>query len=223
MALLLPHLALVRLERGDRLFEPGEDVVWVHFPCDAMMVSLVVVLADGRSADTGLIGCEGAVGGVVSRGHKPAFARASVQIPGEALRIDVDRLDAATMRSPALADAFARYADCLLAQFLLAIACNSVHSLEQRMARWLVMLQDRHRDRDLPLTQEYLGEMLGVSRTYVTRTAAAFQARGLIGYARGRLRVMDRAGLLALACPCHAAIEAHFERVLPGVFPRVPP
>ncbi|TNC72020.1 Crp/Fnr family transcriptional regulator [Rubellimicrobium roseum] len=219
---LAPHLRAVELSRGQRLFEPGEDVGWMHFPCDGTMLSLIVVLPDGRTADTGLIGCEGAVGGLVSRGHRPAFARAVVQIPGAAWRVEVGHVEEAKERVAALGDALARYADCLLAQLLQTVACNGRHSLEQRMANWLLTMQDRQGAAELPLTQEYLGEMLGVSRTYVTRTAAAFQAQGLIGYARGRLRVLDRAGLRAVSCDCQDTVAAHYDRVLPGLRPESP-
>lgn len=221
-ALLRPHLSVVRLERGDVLFQPGEEVGAMHFPCDGTMVSLVVVMPDGRSAETGLIGSEGALGGIVSQGRKPAYARGVVQIPGEACRIAMSEIEVTRERSANFADTLARAADCLLARILQAVACNALHSLEQRMARRLLVVHDRHGAEDLPLTQEYLGEMLGVGRTYVTRTASALQARGIIGYARGRVRVFDRSGLEALACSCEPAIRDHYERVLPGVYPAPP-
>jgi CRP-like cAMP-binding protein len=216
--LLEPHLSLVQLARNEMLFQPGDEIEWAHFPCTGTMIALVVLL-DGHTVETGLIGCEGAVGGIISRGRKPAFTRAVVQFPGEAWRIHVADLEAARARSVGLADAFARYTDCLLAQFLQTVACNTFHSLEQRMARALLAVQDHYDDAELPLTQEALGEMLGVGRTYVTKTAAGFQTRGLISYARGRVRVLDRPGLGALACTCQSAVRAHYERVLPGVYP----
>lgn len=220
--LLRPHLSLVRLDRADVLFEPGEEVGAMHFPCDGAMVSLVVVTRDGQAAETGLIGCEGAVGGIVGRERRPAFARGVVQVAGDGWRIGMDELEAARARSPRLSDLLARSADCLLAQLLQAVACRALHGLERRMARWLLTVQDHQDGQDLPLTQEYLGELLGVGRTYVSRTAAALQARGLIAYARGRVRVLDRAALEAVACPCGTAIRDHFERTLPGVYPVVP-
>ncbi|WP_176556200.1 Crp/Fnr family transcriptional regulator [Rubellimicrobium rubrum] len=216
-ALLWPHLSLVSLVQGEALFHPGDDVGSVHFPCDHTLVSLNVVRNDGQSAETELIGREGAVGGLVSRGPKPAFARAVVQIPGDAWRIDVEALDAAKAQSTRLADTFARYADCLLSQLLQSVACNQHHSLEQRMARKLLAYQNGHGDAELPLTQEHLSRMLGATRTYVTKTATEFQARGLISYARGRVRVLDRAGLEKAACRCQLAVRKHYEHVLPDV------
>jgi DNA-binding MarR family transcriptional regulator len=222
-AALAPHLALVQLEREQILFEPGDDVTACHFPCGGAMVSLVVTLPDGALAETATVGCEGAVGGIVSAGHKPAFARGMVQIGGQAHRIDSDRLEELKHGSPSLRDALSRYADCLIAQVLQSVACNVLHRLEPRFARWLLTIQDRSGTSDVPLTQEFLAEMLGVQRTTVSAVARTFTERGLIRYARGRIAVLDRSGLEAAACACHAAVVDHFERVLPGVYPRIIP
>ena len=219
-ALLAPYLTQVQLERGAMLFDAGADVVTTHFPCDGTMVALVVALPDGTLAETATVGREGAIGGIVSMGHKPAFARAVVQIGGPALRTDTARLEDLKMQSPSLRDAISRYADCLIAQILQSVACNVLHSLEPRFCRWLLMAQDRVGGPLVPLTQEFLAEMLGVQRTTVTAVAASLQARQLIAYARGRITIVDRAGLEALACACHEAVVRHFEAVLPGVYPR---
>lgn len=218
-ALLRPRLSRVVLRRGETLFEPGEDLTAVHFPCGGTAISLVVVLPGSESAQAGVVGCEGAIGAIVSRGQKPAFVRAVAQITGEACRIDIEALEAAKARSQTLADAVARYADCLLAYLLQSAACSSLHTLEQRMAGRLLWVQDRQEERDLPLTQGDLGEMLGVGRTYVTKTAAHLQARGLIDYGRGRIRILDRPALASLSCPCRSLVRDHFERVLPGAYP----
>ena len=217
--ILRPLLSRVVLRQGEALFQPGEEVTSVHFPCGGTTIALVVLLPPAEMAQAGVIGCEGAVGAVVSRGRKPAFVRAVAQIPGEACRIEIDALEEAQSRSPTLADAIARYSDCLLAYLLQAVACNRLHTLEQRMASLLLWVQDRQERGDLPLTQEDLGAMLGVGRTYVTKTAAAFQAQGLIGYRRGHIRVLDRPALSARCCPCPSLVRDHFERVLPGVHP----
>lgn len=214
-ALLLPYLSLVPLVRGEALFHPGDDVSSAHFPCDCTLVSLKVVTSEGHTAEAGLIGSEGAIGGIVSRGRKPAFARAVVQVPGEAWRIDVDALESAKAQSPQLADTLGRYADCLLSQLLQCVACSRHHSVEQRMASLLLALCDDRRGTELLVTQEQLSAMLGVARTYVSKTAIALQARGLISYARGRVRMLDRARLEEAACGCHLAVRNHYERVLP--------
>lgn len=218
-ALLAPHLTQVALARGAVLFDAGDDVTTCHFPCDGTMVSLIVALPDGAFAETATVGREGAVGGIVSMGHKPAFARAVVQIAGTALRIDSDRLEELKAKSAGIRDALARYADCMIAQILQSVACNVLHSLEPRFCRWLLTAQDRVGRDQIPLTQEFLAEMLGVQRTTVTAAAASLQARGLIAYSRGRIAVVDRGALEATACDCHNAVVEHFERVLPGVYP----
>jgi CRP-like cAMP-binding protein len=217
--LLEPDFKEVSLSRGAVLFEPGEDVRNAHFPCHETIISLLVSMRNGATAETAAIGREGAIGGIVSQGSVPAFTRAVVQIPGPALRLDIGTLNAAKSRSPSLANLFARYADCLLAQILQSVACNALHSIEQRAARWLLGMQDRLGADELPLTQEFFAERLGVQRTYVTRGAGALQSAGLISTQRGRITILDRGRLEQAACECHAAVREHFDRILAGVYP----
>jgi CRP-like cAMP-binding protein len=207
------------LRARDTLFHPGDDVELIHFPAGATVVSLVSVLADGRGAEAATIGREGAVGGIVSGGKMPAFARAAVQIGGPALRLPAARLEAAKASSPVIRDVFARYADCLVAQLQQSVVCNAIHPLEARLGRWLLTTQDRVGAGELPLTHDAMAEMLGARRSTVTPVAGALAQRGLIAYRRGRVRVLDRAGLEAAACECHGAVRRHFERVAPGLYP----
>jgi CRP-like cAMP-binding protein len=116
-------------------------------------------------------------------------------------------------------DLFARYADCLLAQVQQSVVCNAAHPLEARLCRWLLATQDRVGGPDIPLTQDALAEMLGSQRTTVTPVAGTLRRRGLIAYRRGEVRVLDRAGLEAASCECHAAVRRHFDSVLPGLYP----
>jgi len=141
--LLSKHLEAVTLEDRAVLFEPGEDVVSIYFPGPGTVAALVLNLRDGATAEVALIGQEGAVGGIISGGHKPAFTRGMVQIGGPAMRLATDILEKAKLQSPTLRDHFARYADCLLAQALQSVACNAIHDLDARLARWLLTLQDR--------------------------------------------------------------------------------
>lgn len=218
--LLAPHCTVHSMKRGIVLFQPGDDLEAVYLPCDGM-VSLIVVTPAGETAETGLIGGEGAVGGLISAGYKPAYVRAVVQIPGDVLRIGVDEIERIKARSPRIHDMFARYADCLLAQLLQTIACNALHSLEQRLPRWLLSVHQRQGTDELPLTQEYLSEMLGVQRTTITATAAALQQRGLIRYYRGRIRLLDVEALEKASCQCHASVKLHYDRLLPGTYSAV--
>jgi CRP-like cAMP-binding protein len=216
-AVLEPHLEPMELSRGRVLFEPGDDVTMTYFPCHRTMVSLLIVTGDGREVEAATIGREGAVGGIVSQGSKPAFGRAMVQIGGQALAIPTSHLDAAKIGSARFADLFARYADALLAQMMQGVACNALHRTEERCARWLLASHDRAGDGVIHLTQESLAEMLGVQRTTVTAVTADLQARGLIRAQRGRVQIVDRPGLERAACECYRAVEDHFARVLPEV------
>jgi CRP-like cAMP-binding protein len=219
-AILEPSMATVLLNRGDVLFEPGEDVTQTYFPGPGVVVSLVVTMADGRAVESATIGREGAVGGIVSAGHKPAFSRAAVQIGGTALRMETMALESAKERSSAIRDLFNRYADTLLAQTLQSVACNALHSLDARLCRWLLTTHDRVDSDEIALTQEYLAEMLGVQRTTVSGVARVLQERGLISYSRGRMVILDRAGLEHNACECYGSVQEHFRSILPDTRPQ---
>ncbi len=212
--MLEPHARFVELAQGQVLFEPGEDVVITHFPQTGTMAALIVVLEDGRTAEAASIGREGAIGGIVSAGHKPAFARAVTQIAGPALRIETARIEVAKQRSLVVRDLFARYADALLAQVLQSVVCNMFHPMQQRLARWLLTTQDRIASNELPLTQEFLAQMLGVHRSTVIRVSRSLHSDGVIRNARGRLTVLNRAKLEKASCECYGAVARHYERIL---------
>jgi CRP-like cAMP-binding protein len=211
---------IVELRRGEILFEPGSEVPATHFPASGTVVALVVGIADGRTVEVATIGKEGAVGGIVSAGHAPAFARAVVQIPGSALKVDIKALEMAKTRSPHIRDLFARYSDALLAQVMQSVACNAFHPLEARCCRWLLTAQDRAGGETIALTQEYLAEMLGVQRTTVSAVARALQDQGLIAYRRGSISILDRETVEGRACECYAAVERHFREVMPETRPQ---
>lgn len=219
LALVYPALETVHLNAGSVLFEPGEDVTHICFPSQDMIAALVLNLRDGGSAEAAMIGCEGAAGGIISEGHKPAFARGVVQIGGSALRLRTEVLNSAKQRSPTLRDHFARYADCLLAQALQSVACNAVHEMDGRLARWLLNLQDRLGKAELRVTQEFISQMLGVHRSYTTRIIGSLASRGAISKARGVIVIVSRHKLEGQACECYAYLRRHFERLLPGVYP----
>jgi hypothetical protein len=217
--LVHPALETVHLNAGAVLFEPGQDVTHICFPSQDMIAALVLDLRNGQSAEAAMIGCEGAAGGIISGGHKPAFARGIVQIGGGASRLSTKVLNSAKERSPTLRDHFARYADCLLAQALQSVACNAVHEVDARLARWLLTLQDRLGKAELRVTQEFISQMLGVHRSYTTRIIGGLESRGSIRKARGVIVIVNRHKLEAQACECYAYLRRHFERLLPGVYP----
>ena len=166
-----------------------------------------------------MIGWEGAVGGVISEGDKPAFTRGVVQMGGAAKRLHTDVLEQAKRKSSALRDHFARYADCLLAQVLQSVACNAVHGLDARLARWLLSVQDRTGNEDLHVTQEFMSEMLAVRRPYITRIVGDLERRGAIRRGRGQITIVDRSKLEQQACECYAYLRRHYDRLLPDLYP----
>ena len=144
------------------------------------MVSLLIVTRDGREVEAATIGREGAVGGIVSDGHKPAFGRAVVQVPGSAFAISTSHLEAAKLGSTRFGDLFARYADCLMAQVFQSVACNATHTIEQRAAKWLCAAVDRTGRSSITMTQEQLASMMGIGRSYASRVIQLFKREGLV-------------------------------------------
>lgn len=169
-ALLAPQLTREEADAGDLFYNPGDDVEIVHFPCGPSLVSYMVPNEDGRDVETILIGREGAVGGIVSQGYLPAYTRILVKFGGPFVRLSVGKLEAAKARSASLRNIFARYADCMLAQMFQATACNAIHSIEQRTAKWIISAMERADGDDVvPLTHEQLATLLGVGRSYTSR------------------------------------------------------
>lgn len=204
---------------GHVLYEPGDSVRFVYFPCGPSVVSFRVVLADGPDVETVLVGREGAIGGIVSHGRLPAYARSIVQFAGPFLRAECGDIEEVKRRSPSLRHFFSRYADCLLAQVFQSVACNAAHTIEQRTAKWLLATIDRTGDHHISLTQEQLAGMLGVGRTYVNRVIRSLKARGALRTSRGRMQVQDVEQLGRIACHCNLDVQRHFEEVLRGVYP----
>jgi hypothetical protein len=212
-ALLATSAEVVQLDLGEHIQTRGSDVEWSYFPYGTTMISLVVRLKDGRSTEVASIGREGAVGGIVSCGHAPAFGDAVVQVAGPALRVGMGALEKSKADSSFIGNIFCRYSDYLLAQVQQSVACNTFHSIQQRAARWLLTAQDRAGDR-IELTQEALAGLLGVQRTTVNAVVGALQEEGLITIRRGRVLVLDREGLRRASCECYNAVERHFAAII---------
>lgn len=218
-AILVPMLAEWNGKAGTIIHEKGDDVRYAYFPRETALVSHIVVLKDGRTAEIAPIGREGALGGIVSRGRLPAFSRAEVRFSGPFYRVSLVDLEAAKAQSPSLNYLFTRYSDCLMAQVFQSVACSSIHPIEQRTARWLLAALERTGNRALPLTQEELASMLGVGRSYISRTLNTFRARGMISMTRGRLRIDNEDLLRSIQCECNGSVSSHFHDVLEGVYP----
>jgi len=212
-ALIEPHGEMIDLRSGDSVLTRGEQVNSSLFPFGPTMVSLTVELRGGRSAEVASIGREGAVGGIVSCGHAPAFSRAEVLVPGPGFRVPMGALEDAKKRSPFISNLFCRFSDYLLAQVMQSVVCNAYHSIPERAARWLLLSQDRAGDR-IELTQEAFAALLGVQRTTVNAVVQELASEGLIATGRGRIRVIDRAGLKRRSCECYERIEDHFGAVI---------
>lgn len=189
----------------------------VYFP-QSGVVSLVALMRDGSSVEAATIGREGAVGLLTAAGARHASTRGVVQIPGRARRIEIARFRAVLEKSAALRDLLDRYTEAFLAQVLQTVACNALHSVEQRFCRWLLTCRDRTGADVVPLTQEAVAEMLGVQRTTVTAAARALQDAGLIRYRRGLIECVDLAGLHATSCECYDVVRGRFVQMLPLTF-----
>jgi hypothetical protein len=219
-ALIAPHLATAHAQPDELLYNPGDEVEIVHFPCGSSQASYVVPNEDGRDVETILVGREGAVGGIVSQGSLPAYTRIMVKFGGPFMRLHVGKLEAAKIKSATLRNVVARYADCMLAQIFQSTACNAIHSIEQRTAKWIISAMERTNDEDvLPLTHEQLSTLLGVGRSYVSRVIKTFKAEGILQTRRGALLVRNREALQIRACLCNESVKNHFEEVLRGVYP----
>lgn len=210
---LISRLEDVALGMKQALHEPGDTIRYVYFPGGAV-VSLVVVMGDGAIVETAVVGYEGMVGTPILFGATSAHHRAFCQIAGPAKRLPAGILLRQMERSRKLRRLLNRYAQGLMNQFAQGVACNRLHSVEQRCARWLLATHDRVGADSFRLTQEFLAAMLGVRRASVTEVAGRLQQAGLIRYNHGNMTLLDRKGLESAACECYGAIAGEFERLI---------
>src|ERR671919_785215 len=210
---LRPHLRTVHLLRGSVLCETDEPLRRVYFP-EAGAVSLLSVFEDGTTAEMATVGREGVVGIGALLGGQHAFGRHVVPVSGSALAVEASRFQSALRENRALRGACETYAQAFLAHLLQNVACNAIHRVEQRCARWLLMCDDQAEGDTFELTQEYLAEMLGVRRSTVTVVAGTLQRAGLIHYRRGAITVLDRRGLETTACDCYQIVRDTYARSL---------
>jgi CRP-like cAMP-binding protein len=214
--LLRPHLRDVELEHSKVLFDVGDKIPGLYFPHSGV-VSLVVVLSDGDLIEAGMIGRDGVVGTAAALDDAVALNRAIVQVEGSASFVDMPHAQAAVTASRALRKKLYQHDQILLAQAQQSAACNAKHDLEERLCRWLLRTRDLVGADSLPLTQEYIAQMLGVRRTSVTLAARNLQTAGLIKYRRGLINIVDAEGLQEATCECHEAVKAQAARMIPRV------
>jgi CRP-like cAMP-binding protein len=195
------------------LYEPGQRIPYVHFPTKGV-IATTVRMADGRSAEAGMVGREGMVCPCILLECDTTPFEAVVQNAGEALRMKSENFKVEVRRSKLLSRLMHRYVDAFLCMVSQSAACNCLHSLEQRCARWLLMTLDRAEADQFLLTQDSLARQLGVLRTSVSEVAHRIQGAGLIRYSRGKVTVLDRKGLEAASCECYVSIKAKFDSFL---------
>lgn len=216
---LAPHLQELVLPDNHIIYEPGDRVRHVYFPRHQALASHIVLMPDGAAIEAAMVGSEGAIGGIVSHGSLPAYARAAVTHGGDFYRITATVLQDVKDKSQHMSNLFARYADCLVAQLLQSIACNATHTIEQRASNWLCSAMDRIGSDDISLTQDQLGSLLGVGRTYVSRVIGRMKRDQVITTRRGGIKIADRSRLERVSCSCRYLVNGHFEEVLKGVYP----
>jgi CRP-like cAMP-binding protein len=206
MDLLAPHMTTKQLPQGQVLLEAGEEFDHVYFPHSGML-SLLVVLRDGKAIEVATVGREGVVGAMAGLGLYKSSVRVVVQLPMAATRIAATKFRKAVDHSDAVRDLCIRYNEVLLLQARVTAACNAVHPVEARFCRWLLQSADRAESDTVQLTQEFLAEMLGVRRTSVSDVASHIQKLGPITYTRGVIRIVDREALEGFACECYQTLQ----------------
>jgi len=224
---VLPELEWERLRRilepvflplGSTLYEPGVQLEYACFPTTAI-VSLEHLMSDGASAETAIVGCDGLVGIALFMGGESRPSRAVVQTEGWAYRLQGDLLNVEFMRGGPLQDLLLRYTMALIVQTAQTGICNRHHSVDQQLCRWLLLSLDRSASSELTATHERIAHMLGVRREGVTEAAGMLQSARLIHYRRGRITVVDRAGLESRCCECYGVVKRECDRLLPTVRP----
>src|ERR1700756_859179 len=199
------RLQFVDLPHHFILHQPHETVRFAHFP-NAGLISLVVELKDGRTVEAGLLGNEGASGMPAVLGLSRSPLREIVQIEGDGFRVRVDTLRELLSSTPALQAILTRFASGLAMQVAQTAACNRLHKIEKRLARWLLIAEDRLETPVVAITHDFLATMLGTDRPSVTLAANILQREGLIGNARGSIKILNRKGLEDFACECYSVV-----------------
>jgi len=208
---IFPQLTFIELRTHDVLHEPGDAIKFGYF-VNSGMVSILTVLAEGKSVEVGLTGKDGFVGLPLTVGFSSGPTQAVVQIAGGAFRIGVRGIAQAVRQSPVLANRWQRYVQTLAMQGTQVAACNRLHEVDERLARWLLMCQDHIGSNFVPLTQEFLAHMLGTRRASVTVAAGILQKAGLITYSRGHVNIVDRARLEGATCECDVIMRQQDKR-----------
>ena len=210
---LLPHLELIDTPFHFVLFERDKAINHAYFPLIGEH-SILAIMEDGAAVEAGTVGNEGFSTVDLILGNDIATETTVCQIPGVALRMPANIFRQMTINDTPLRRIGLRYLSAYLSQLSQSVACNRLHGIEQRLARWVLMSHDRMHQNEFQLTQEYIAMMLGVHRPSVSLAAAAFQRAGLMNYKRGVIKVLDREGLEDASCECYSIVRKNFERFL---------
>ena len=207
------QLKQVNLKSGDILSEPQEEVDLIYFPQTAM-ISLVSIMMDGSTTEIGLVGNEGMIGIPAILGGKSTISRSIVQISGLALKIPAEIMVREFHRGEKFQQLTLLYVQAMLTQVSQSAACNRQHKIEERLARWLLSVHDCVLKNEIPLTQEFIANMLGIRRSGVTVAAGILQQAGIIHHSRGKITILDQSGLEDTACECYRIVQNEFLRLL---------
>jgi CRP-like cAMP-binding protein len=216
---IAPHLELVKMRSGQVLCDSGEKITYVYFPTTSI-ISMLYVMENGASVEIAAVGNEGMIGVQVLTGGSRMPSRIQVQSAGFGYRMSAARLKEILERSPFLNKLMMLYVQALLTQISQTAACNRHHALNKQLCRWLLTETDRLASNELTVTQQLIADMLGVRREGITEAAGKLQTAGLIQHSRGRITVLDRAGLEAGACECYRLVKGEFDRLLPRTQPQ---
>jgi CRP-like cAMP-binding protein len=208
-----PHLEPMELKLGVVVCEAGGLLKHAYFPQGAVL-SLLTVLENGSAIETANIGREGAFGLFAAMYSRVSFNRCLVQLEGSVVRCPIELLQSEFKRSEHVRDLFVSYSETLLSQVQQTVACNAMHTTEERICRWLLMMHDRAEGEALPYTHEFLSHMLGANRKSVTLAAQSLKTAGLISYYRGTIKVLDRPGLEKASCECYGIVREQFDAFL---------
>jgi CRP-like cAMP-binding protein len=208
-----PHLEEVDFKLGSVVCDAGGQLKHAYFPRGSVL-SLLTVLESGSAIETANIGREGAFGLFAAMYSRVSFNRCIVQLEGHTVRCPIELLQTEFQNSEHVRDLFVSYSETLLSQVQQTAACNAMHTTEERMCRWLLMMHDRADGETLQYTHEFLSHILGANRKSVTLAAQSMQDHGLISYHRGTMQVLDRKGLEKASCECYGIVKERFDAFL---------
>jgi CRP-like cAMP-binding protein len=204
----------VSLLRGQIIHKPGDNIRYLYFPTTCM-ISVTVTMRDGRTVEAGAIGSREVVGiNAFMGGREVTQTEYIVQLPGDAIRIGVNPMKLEFDRNTEMRDLMLKYTQAFIAQISQNVACNRLHEIDQRFARWLLEVRDRVQSDEFPLTHEFISEMLGIRRAGVSQAAQKLTTKGIINQKRGQIRILDLPGLLKISCECYSALRDEYNRLL---------